>query len=161
KIGFREIGFFRRGLGAPQFHVGFLQRLGIALAFGDVARGGKNALQRAVPVVESGGVVRHLGSLAVPGAGRQLVVGNFLFAEYQLDGGFGTFWVRKVVLERRADQLVARAAGERLHLPVDIGDDAARIGGHGGIDVGFDQRARVKLLVAQALIQFFLFLFHL
>ncbi len=37
----------------------------------------------------------------------------------------------------------------------------ARIGGHQRVDVGFDQGARVELLVAQALIELHLFRFHL
>jgi hypothetical protein len=41
---------------------------------------------------------------------------------------------------------------KRLHLLVDVGDDAGRIGGHQCVDIGFDQRACVELLVAQALI---------
>ena len=37
----------------------------------------------------------------------------------------------------------------------------ARIGGHQRVDVGFDERARVELLVAQALIELLLLGFHL
>ena len=37
----------------------------------------------------------------------------------------------------------------------------ARIGGHQRVDVGFDQRARVELLVAQALVELLLLRFHL
>jgi hypothetical protein len=36
-----------------------------------------------------------------------------------------------------------------------------RIGGHQRVDVGFDQRARVELLVAQALIELLLLRFDL
>ena len=36
-----------------------------------------------------------------------------------------------------------------------------RIGGHQRVDVGFDERARVELLVAQALIELLLLGFHL
>ena len=52
-----------------------------------------------------------------------------------------------------ADQLFAGAAGERLHLLVDVGDDAQRIGGHQRVDVRLDQRAGVELLIAQLLLQ--------
>ena len=51
---------------------------------------------------------------------------------------------------------VAGAASERLHLLVDVGNDAVRIGRHQRVDVGFDQRTGVKLLVAKALIELFL-----
>ena len=137
------------GLGLLQFRLH-------PLALRDVARRGEDALQRAVPVVEGGRVVGHHGLLAVAGARRQLVVGDLLFAQHELDRRFGPLRIGEVALERRADQLVARAAGERLHLLVDVGDDAGGVGGHQRVDVGFDQRARVELLVAQALIELFL-----
>ena len=161
EIRFREVGFLRRGLGALQLDVLFLQRLLEALALGDVARGGEHALQPPVPVVEGGRVVGDHGFLAVPGARGELVVGDLLFAQHQLDARLGPLRIGEVVLERRADQLVARAAGERLHLLVDVGDDAGRIGGHQRVDVGFDERARVELLVAQPLIELLLLRFDL
>ena len=86
EIRFREVGFFRRGLGALQLDVLFLQRLIQAFALRDVARGGEHALQLPVPVVEGGRVVGHHGFLAVPGARGELVVGDLLFAQHQLDG---------------------------------------------------------------------------
>ena len=73
----------------------------------------------------------------------------------------GAVRIGEVILERRADQLIARATGERLHLLVDVGDDAGRIGGHQRVDVRFDQRTRIELLVAQALIELLLLGFHL
>ena len=94
--------------------------------------------------------------LAVEGARRQLVVGDLLFAQHELDRRFGPLRIGEVALERRADQLVTCAAGERLHLLVDVRDDAGGVGRHNGVDVGFDQRARVELLVAQALIELLL-----
>ena len=130
-----------------------LERVIQAFALRDVARGGEHALQLPVAVVEGRRVVGHHGFLAVPGACGELVVGDLLFAQHQLDAGLGPLRIGEVVLERRADQLVARAAGERLHLLVDVGDDAVRIGGHQRVDVRFDERARVELLVAQALIE--------
>src|ERR1019366_1304526 len=63
-------------------------------------------------------------------ARRQLVVGDLLFAQHELDRRFGPLRIGEVAFERRADQLVARAAGERLHLLVDVRDDARRVGGH-------------------------------
>jgi len=69
--------------------------------------------------------------------------------------------IGEVVLERRADQLVASGTGQTLHLLVDVGDDAARIGGHQRIDVGFDERARVKVLIAQPLIELHSLFFYL
>ena len=86
---------------------------------------------------------------------------SFAFAQHQLDAGLGSLRVGEVVLERRADQLVARASGERLHLLVHVGDDAARIGGDQCINVGFNQRARVELLIAHALIEQHSLGFHL
>ncbi len=161
EIRFREVGFLRGGLGALQLDVGFLERLLVAFALRDVPRDGQYALQRPIPVVEGGGVVGHLCFLAIPGARGEFVVGDFLLAQHQLDGRFGPLRIGKVVLGRRADQLIARAAGERLHLLVDVGNNAERIGGHQRVDVGFDERARVELLVAQALIELFLFRFPL
>ena len=61
-----------------------------------------------------------------------------------------------LVLERRADQFIARAAGEHLHLLINIGDYAGRIGGHDRVDVGFKQGARVELMVAQPLAELLL-----
>src|ERR1035441_2596542 len=161
EIRFRAVGFLRGGLGARQLDVRFLERLLVAFALRDVPRDGQYALQRPIPVVEGGGVVGYLRFLAVPGARGEFVVGDFLFAQHQLDGRFGTLRIGKVVLGRRADHLIARAAGERLHLLVDVGNNAERIGGHQRVDVGFDERARVELLVAQALIELFLFRFPL
>ena len=86
---------------------------------------------------------------------------TFFSLSTSLMARLGPLRIGEVVLERRADQLVARATGERLHLLVDVGDDAGRIGGHQRVDVGFDERARVELLVAQALIELLLLCFDL
>jgi metal-dependent amidase/aminoacylase/carboxypeptidase family protein len=57
----------------------------------------------------------------------------------------------------QVEQVVAGAAeDQRLGLLVDVGDDAGGVGGDQGVDVGFNQRARVKLLVAQALVRLLL-----
>ena len=91
----------------------------------------------------------------------ELVVGDFSFAQHAIDTSLGSLRVGEVGLERRANQLVARASGELLHLLVHVGDDAARIGGDQGINVGFDQRTGVELLIAHTLIEQHSLGFHL
>ena len=110
-------------------------------------------MQSAIPVIKGGRVVRHDSFLAVLGDGGHLVVGDLLLAQHQLDGRFGPLGIGEAILERRANQLVARAVCERLHLLVDVGNDAERIGRHQRVNIGFKQRAGVKLLIAQSLIQ--------
>ena len=161
KSDFARLAFSAAALARFQLDVVFLQRLLETFALSDVARGGEHALQLAVAIVESGGVVGHYRFLAVPGARGQLIVGDLASAQHPLDAGFGPVGIGEVILERRADQFVARAAGERFHLLVDVGDDAGRVGGHQGVDIRFDQRARVELLVAQALIEQLLLGLHL
>ena len=124
-----------------------------AFAFGHVAGGGEHALQFSVSVVECRGVVTDTRFLAHFYAGRQLVVGYLAFAQHLADAFFGALRVGEVIFEGRADQLVAGAAGERLHLLVHVGDDAQRVGGHQRVDVRFDQRPGIELLVAQLLFQ--------
>ncbi len=126
------------------------------LALGDITCVGENTQQFSPAVDERVRVVRHHGFLAVFGACGQLVVGDLVFVQHQFDCCRGARRVGEVILERGADQPVARPAGEHLHLLVDVGDDAGRIGGDHGVDVGFDERTRVKLLVEQTLIEFFL-----
>jgi hypothetical protein len=65
------------------------------------------------------------------------------------DAVLGALGIGEVILERRADQLVAAAAGDRAHLLVDVGDDAERVGGHQRVDVRLDEAAVVGLLLAQ------------
>ena len=161
EIRFREVGLLRGGLGALQLDVRLLERLLEAFALGDVARRGEHALQPPVTVMEGGRVVGHHGEGAIPGARGELVVGDLAFAQHAVDARFRTAGIGEVVLEGRADQLVARAPGQGLHLLVDVGDDAPWIGGHQGVDVGFDERARVELLVAQPLIELLPLLFDL
>ena len=141
--------------------VGLLQRLLVTLALRDVAGGGEDPLQLPVAVVEGGRVVGHQGLLAVPGACGELVVGDLALAQHQLDAGLGALRVGEVALERGADQLVARASGQRLHLLVHVGDDAARVRCDQRINVRFDERPRVELLVAHALIEQHPLGFHL
>ena len=126
-----------------------------------VARCGKHALQDPVAVVEGGRVVGHDGEGAIPGARGELVVGDFAFVQHPVDRRLGPARVGEVILEGRADQLVTRAPGQRLRLFVDVGDDAPWIGRNHGIDVGFDERARVEVLVAQPLIELHALLFDL
>ena len=102
----------RLGLARALGHgLGLLQFRLHPLALGDVARRGEDALQRAAPVVKGGRVVGHHRLLPVAGARRQLVVGDLLFAQHELDPRFGPLRIGEVALEWRADQLVARAAG--------------------------------------------------
>ena len=63
-----------------------------------------------VTVVEGGRVVGHHGQLAVPGARGQLVVGDLALGQHAVDAGLRAARIGEVVLERRADQLVTRAA---------------------------------------------------
>ena len=105
------------------------------LAFGDVARGSEHPLQPPVPIVEGRRIVGDHGFLAVPGARCQLVVGDFLFAQHELDARLGQLRIGEVVLERRANQLVTHAPGQRLHLLVDVCDDARRVSRHDCVDV--------------------------
>ena len=107
------VGLFGRRQGTAQ---GLIQ----PLAFGDVARGGKNTLQAVLAVVKRGGVVRHVGGPAVQVLGGQFVVAELLVVQHLLDAGLGALRVGEKVLERRADQLVAVAARQGLHLLVDI-----------------------------------------
>ena len=156
EIRFREIGFLRRELGAVQREVRLLQRLVENFSLRNVAGRRKHTLQGAVAIVEGRGVVGHHRLLAVPGAGGELIVGERGFTQHAFNAGLGTRGIGEVVLERRTDQLVARAAGEGLHLFVDVGNDAGGIGRDEGVDVRFDQRPGIELLVAQALIEPFL-----
>ena len=150
EIGLGAIGAFGHGAGELEFHLD-------ALAFGHVAGGSEHALQLAIAIEKGRGIVGHHRLLAIAGARRQLIVGDRFFAQYPLDASLGPFGVGEKVLERGADQFVAGTAGQRFHLLVDVGDEAGWVGGHQRVDVGFDQGARVKLLVAQALVGLLLF----
>lgn len=119
--------------------VPLLQHLIQAFAFGDVACGGEHALQPSISIVEGGRIVGNHGLATVPASCRQLVVGNLAYRENPLDAGLGQVGIGEVVLESRADQFIARTACQGLHLLVDVGDDALRIGGHQSVDVGFDE----------------------
>ena len=89
---------------------------------------------------------------AVLGAGGQFIIGHLALAEHALDASLRPCRIGEKILEWRADEAFTRTARQRLHLLVHIGDDAGRIGGHDRVDVGFDQRARIELLVAQRLL---------
>ena len=157
EIRFGEVGVFRRRLGVLQLDGPLLQHLIENLALRDVTRGGEHPLQDPVAIVEGGGIQGHHGFLAVPDAHGELIVGDLLVAQHEFDDCLGPLGIGEVFLERRADQFVAGAVGERLHLFVDVGDDTGRVGGHQGVDIGFEQGARVELLVAQALTKLLLF----
>jgi hypothetical protein len=139
EIGFGTVGLFRQQLGDLQLGVALLEHQVQALALRDIPRRGEHPLQSPLPVVESGRVEGDHRLLAIPAARRELVVGDLAFGQDLPDARFGQLRIREEMLERRADQLVPGATGERLHLLVDVGDDALGIGGHDRVDVGFDQ----------------------
>src|ERR1700722_3183398 len=58
---------------------------------------------------------------------------------------FRPIQIREVILEGTPDELDARAAGEQLHLLVDVGDSTQNIYDHQGINVRFNQGPRVEL----------------
>ena len=91
KVRLREVGLFCGQLRDLQIDVGPLKRLLAELAFRDVPSGRKHTLQNPVSVVEGRGVVGHVRRLAIAVAHGQLVVGDLLFPEYQLDGCLGPF----------------------------------------------------------------------
>ena len=153
EVGLDQVGLFGHDPGVFKLHVLFLQHLVQTFALGDVAGGGEHPLQLSVAVVEGGGVVGDHGLLAVPGAYGEFVVGELPLPQNQLDGRLGPLGIGEVVLERRADQLVAGAVRQYFHLLVDVRDDAGRVGGHAGVDVRLEQGAGVELVVAQALAQ--------
>ena len=126
-----------------------LERLLEALAFGDIARGGEHALKFSSLIVESRGVVTDDGFPSGLGARGQLVVGYAGLAQNQTDAFFRGPGIGEVIFEGCADQFVPRAAGESLHLLIDVGDDAQRVGGHQRIDVGLDEGPRVELRIAE------------
>jgi hypothetical protein len=136
-----------------QFEVLLLERPLEPLALGDVPGRGEDALQAAVPVVEGGRVVGHdrLGAVLRPDG--ELVVAHLVLGEHALDGLVGPARIGEEVLARGADQFLPGAAGQRDHLLVDVADDALGVGRHEGVDIRFDQRAGVELLVPQLLVE--------
>ena len=153
EIGLCEAGLFRRCRGLFQLGSVLLQHLVPAFALSHIARGGEHAQQFAIAIVEVGGVVGHDGLPAVLGQGGQLVIGDLALDEHQLDGLAGPVRIGKVVLEGGAYEFFTRASGQGLHLLVHVGDDAGGIGRHQRVDVGFDQRPGIKLLISQALVE--------
>ena len=137
-----------------QLGVFLLQPLLEELELGDVARRGKYALQHPVPIGDD-------GERAISGPRSELVVGDSALGEDAFDSRLGASRIGEVVLERRADQLVARTPRQRLHLLVDVGHNAARIRRHQRVDAALDQGPRVIVLVAEALIELHPFLFDL
>ena len=156
EIRLRQIGLFRCRFGTLHFHIGFLQGLLKAFALSDVTRHSKNALQSAIAVIKGGGVVRNHCFLTITGTGCEFVIRDLFIAQHQFDARFCPRWIGEITFERRTDELIAPKACERLHLLVDVGDDAGRIGRHQSIDVGFNQGTRVELLVTQTLVQLYL-----
>ncbi len=138
---------------APQVGLLFAQLLLELLVLGHVAGGCEHALEPAVLVVEGGGVVGNERGPPVLGPRHQLVVGDLPLLEGEADALLGALGVGEVGLEGRADELVSRAPGERLHLLVDIGDDPEGVRGHQRVDVRLDQRAGVELRAPELLLE--------
>ena len=110
-------------------------------------------MQGAIAVIKGGGVIGHHRFLAITGAGCELVIGDLFLAQHQFDARFGPRRISEITFERRTNELISRAARERFHLLIDVGDDAGRVGRHQSIDVGLDQGSRVELLITQTLVQ--------
>ena len=70
-----------------------------------------------------------------------------------MDRDFSAIRVGEEVLARSANQVVPGVARQCHHLLVDIRDDALGVGRHERVDVRLNQRACVKLLVAQLLVE--------
>ncbi len=146
---------------ALELDVFLLKRALERFEFGHVARRCKHALQISLAIVEGRGVVGDVGERAISRTRGEFIVCDAPLGEHAVDSGFGEVWIREIFLERRADEFIARAPGQRLHLLVDVSNDAARVGRDQGVDVRFDQRARVEMLIAQALIEFLALFFDL
>src|SRR5205823_8882760 len=99
----------------------------------------KYTLQRPFAIVKGSRIVGDDSQSAIPGARGELVVGNPALGEDPLDSRLGAGGIGEVVLERRPDQLVTRAARQGLHLLVDIGDDAAQVSRHQRVDAALDE----------------------
>ena len=153
KIRFCKVGFFRSRLGADQLDVVGLQNLVELFALRDITRCGEHTLQRPSTVIKRRSVVGHHRLFAIQGARREFVIGNLVFSQYLVDGRLGPVGIREIALKGGAYQFIPRATRECFHLLVRIGNDAKRIGGHQCVDVGFNQRARIELLVAQTLVK--------
>src|SRR6202789_3165544 len=111
------------------------QRSLVLLTLRDFTHRSEHALQSPIPIVQGGRVVGYDCLLAVPVARGQLVIGDFSFAQRQTNARLGALGVGEERFEWRAYQLVARAASERLHLLVDVSDDAGGVGGHQCVDI--------------------------
>ena len=151
EVGLGKVVFFRSGAGVLQLDVLFLEHQVQAFALGHVTRRGENSLELPVTVVEGGGVEGDHRLGAVSGPGGEFVIGDLLFPQHQLDAGFGPIRIGEVILEGGPDQFVPGAARQYLHLLVDVGDDPRGIGGHDGVDVGFEQGPGVELMVPKPL----------
>ena len=153
KIRFGKVGFFRSRLGADQLDVIGLQNLIELFALRNITRCGEHTLQRPSPVIKRRSVVGHHRLFAIQGARREFVIGNLVFSQYLVDGRLGPVGIREIALKGGAYQFIPRATSECFHLLVRIGNDAKRIGGHQCVNVGFNQRTRIELLVAQTLVK--------
>src|SRR5580704_19347894 len=99
----------------------------VLLTLCDFAQRGEYSLQSAVAVVQRRCVIRNDGLLAEPVTRVQLIVGYLSLAQRQPDARVGAIRIGEKRLERRTNELIASAAGERFHLFVDVGDDARGI----------------------------------
>src|SRR5580658_6731098 len=98
EIRFRQVGFFGRGPGSFQLDVVFLKRALKPFAFRDVARGGEYPLKFPVAIVEGGRVIGNYGFLAVPGARRELIIGDLASGQDSLDTRLGPVRISEIVL---------------------------------------------------------------
>ena len=135
------------GVRVLQLEVLLLQGVLETLSLGHVPGRREDALQLVFLVMEGRGVVGHDRLVTVAPAGSELVVLYLALVQHQADAVLGQRRVGEIALEGRSDQLVPLTAGERLHLLVDVGDDAYRVGGHERVDVGLDEGAGVNLRV--------------
>src|SRR5216684_5541451 len=106
--------------------------------------------------LEGRGVVGYHVLSAILGADRELVVGNAVLGQHLANTVLRAVRIRKIILKWRADQVFGRAARDRAHLTVNVGDDPERIGSHQRVDVRLDQASRVGLLLPHRLFDLFL-----
>jgi len=81
------------------------------------------------------------------------VVSYRLAGQHTLDALPGEVGFGEAGLEGRADQVAALTTGRRFGLAVRVGNRPRRVGRDERVDDRFDERARVELLVAQALVE--------
>ncbi len=133
------------------------QELGLQHSLvGDVAGRGENAAHVARVVTEDRGVHGHLQPLSRPGEQREYIVLHRALVESFLDAGGGPLRLDEIGGKGRAEQVLARIAGQATHLLVQVGDQALRIDGDQAVDARLDEPAEVVLLLAQLFLQLLL-----